>query len=114
MKKLDLKNYTYSVKDQQGVTRLLPYIFKDVLVNVITHQNLGLNGPEMLEIDPVAEKIEKADMEVVLTDEDYHKITDNLNRFRGFSNIDRQFLKRIYNCPEVPDDGTKIIKFSEN
>jgi len=114
MRKLDLKNYTYSVKDQQGVTRLLPYQFKDVLVNVITHQNLGLNGPGMLEIDPVVEKIEKVDMEVVLTDEDYHKIIDNLKRFRGFSNIDRQFLKRIYNCPEIPDDGTKIIKFSEN
>jgi hypothetical protein len=114
MRKLDLKNYTYSVKDQQGVTRLLPYQFKDVLVNVITHTSLGLNGPELLDINEVAEKIEKANMEVILTDVDYHKIIDNLKRFRGFSKVDIQFLKRIYDCPEIPDDGMQVIKFSEN
>lgn len=114
MRKLDLKNYTFSMKDQQGVARLLPYQFKDVLINVLTHPSLGLNGPELLEIDEVVEKVKEANTEVILTDEDYHKITDTLKRFRGFGNNDMQFVKRIYNCPQIPDDGTKVIKFSEN
>lgn len=102
------------MKNPQGVAQLLNYNFKDVLVNVIAHPNLGLNGPEYLEIDAVVEKIEKADTEVILTDEDYHKIIDNLKKFRGFSRNDAQFLKRIYNCPEIPDDGNKIIELSKN
>ena len=114
MRKLDLKNYTYSMKDQQGVIRLLPYNFKDVLVNVLTHPNLGLNGPELLEINVVVEKIEKAGIEVFLTDDDYCKIIDILLKFRGFSRNDTQFLKRIYSCPEMPDDGNKVIEFSRN
>ena len=114
MRKLDLKNYTFSVRNQQGIFQVVTYQFKDALINVITHQTLGLNGPEMLEIDPVVEKIEKAGLEVTLTDEDYHKMAENFKRFRGFSNNDRQFVKRFYNCPEIPDDGKKVIDFSKN
>ena len=109
MRKLDLKNYMFSMKNPQGVTELLPYNFKEVLVNVITHPNLGLNGPELLEINEVVEKIEKAGVEVILTDDDYYKIIYTLKRFRGFAKNDTQFLKRIYSCPKIPDD-----EFSEN
>lgn len=114
MRKLDLKNYTFSMKDQRGVTQLLPYNFKDVLVNILTHPSLGLNGPELLEIEPLSEKIEKSNLEVILTDSDYDKIIDILKRFRGFSKNDIQFVKRIYNCPSIPDDGNKVIEFSKN
>ena len=116
MRKLSLENYTYSARTQQGTFKLMTYQFKDALINVITHNSLGLNGPEMLEIDPVVEKIEKAGLEVILTDEDYRKMAENFKRFRGFSNNDRQFIKRFYNCPEVPDDGEKVIdiEFTKN
>ena len=114
MRKLSLENYTFSVRNQQGAFKLMTYQFKDALINVITHQSLGLNGPEMLEIDPVVEKIEKAGLEVTLTDDDYLKMTNNFKRFRGFSNNDRQFIKRFYNCPEVPDDGKTVIEFSKS
>jgi len=114
MRRLDLKNYTYSMKDQRGVTQLLSYNFKDVLVNVLTHPSLGLNGPELLEIEPLSEKIENSNLEVILTDNDYDKIIDTIKRFRGFSKNDIQFVKRIYNCPAIPDNGNKIIELSEN
>ncbi|MCK4329297.1 hypothetical protein KAX02_05590 [candidate division WOR-3 bacterium] len=114
MRKLDLTNYTFTAKNQQGINQFVTYQFKDALVNVITHQNLGLNGPEMLEIDPVVIKIEKANLEVILTEDDYKKIITNFRKFRGFGNNDRPFLKRVYNCPEIPDDGKKVIKFSNN
>lgn len=114
MRRLDLKNYTYSVKNQQGINQLLTYGFKDVLTNVLTHPCLGLNGPELLEVEPLIDKIEKANLEVILTDIDYDKIIDTCKRFKGFSKNDMQFVKRIYNCPAIPDDGNKIIEFSEN
>ena len=114
MRRLDLKNYTFTAKNQQGIQQFVTYNFKDALINVITHASLGLNGPEMLEIDPVAAKIEKANLEVILTEDDYKKILNNFKKFRGFSNNDRPFLKRVYNCSEIPDDGKKVIDFSNN
>ena len=114
MRRLDLKNYTISIKDQQGVIGLLPYQFKDTLIVVLTHPSLGLNGLELLDIYVIVEKIEKADIEVILTDDDYHKITDIFKRFRGFSKNDVQFVKRIFNCPSIPDDGKKVVEFSKN
>jgi len=114
MRKLSLENYTYSIKNQQGVYQVVTYQFKDALINVLTHTSLGLNSLEMLEIDPVVVKIEKANLEVILTEDDYKKILDNFKKFRGFSNNDRPFLKRVYNCPEIPDDGKKVLNFSDN
>jgi hypothetical protein len=114
MRRLDLKNYTFTMNDQNGIARLTPYQFKDTLVNVLTNRSLGLNGPELLDISVVADKVKNADKEVILTDDDYHKITDTLKRFRGFSDPDTQFVRRIFNCPEIPDDGNKVIEFSEN
>ena len=114
MRKLSLENYTFTIRDQKGAFQLITYQFKDALVNVITNRVLGLNGPEMMEIDPVAIKIEKANLEVILTEDDYKKILSNMKRFTGFANNDRPFLKRIYNCPEIPDDGKKVIEFSKN
>ena len=114
MRKLSLEIYTFSARNQQGVQQFVTYNFKDALVNVITHASLGLNGPEMLELDPVVAKIEKANLEVTLTEDDYKKILDNFKKFRGFSNNDRPFLKRVYDCPEIPDDGKKVLKFISN
>lgn len=109
MKKLILENYSYEVKNQQGISQLFIYNFKDVLINILTHHTLGLNGPELLEVLPLANKIEKADLEVILTDDDYDKIIDTCKRFRGFAKNDIPFLKRIYNCPGMSDDGEKVI-----
>ena len=114
MRKLSLEDYTFSMKNQQGIFQVVTYPFKQTLINVLTHQNLGLNGLELLEIEEVLLKIEKAGLEVILTDNDYRKMCEHFKRFRGFSNNDRPFVKRFYNCPEEPDDGKKVIEFSKN
>lgn len=114
MRKLDLTNFTFSVKDQKGINQFITLKFKGALVNVLTHQSVGLNAPELLEVDVIVQKIEKAGLEIVLTDDDYRKIIELFKRFRGFSKGDIPFVKRIYNCPEIPDDGKKVIKFSNN
>lgn len=114
MRKLDLKNYTLSLKNKQGINQFVTYQFKDALVNVLTHPSVGLNGPELLEVDVIVEKIKKANTEIILTEDDYKKIIEFFKRFRGFGRGDIQFVKRVYNCPEIPDNGKKVIKFSEN
>lgn len=103
MRKLDLKNYTYSMPDKQGVLQLIPYQFKNVLVNILTHPNLGLNAVELLEADKVVEKIEKAGLEAILEEEDYELIVDTFKRFRGFSKSDTNLVKRVWNCPVIPE-----------
>jgi len=101
MRRLDLKDYTYSMPNQQGVMQIMTYQFKRVLINVLTHPNLGLNAPELLEANEVAEKIEKANKDVVLNEEDYELIIDTFKRFRGFAKNDVKMVQRIHNCPKI-------------
>jgi hypothetical protein len=112
MRKLDIKNYTISVKNQQGLTQLIPYDFKTVLLNVVTHPQLQLNGIELLEAKPLIEKIEKADIEVMLTEEEYLNIVGNLKKIKGFIKNDMQFIERILKCPHINED--EKIEFSKN
>lgn len=109
MRKLDLKNYTISLPDRNGVLRLIPYQFKNTLTGLLLHPSLGLNGDSLLRANEVVEKIEGKNesdnntgfFEVLLTEEDYQLIVDTCKKFRGFSNNDVKLVKRIYNCPQV-------------
>ena len=109
MRKLDLKNYTFSLTDQKGVIRVKTYNFKETVKDVLTSHGLGLNGPELLNAMEVAAKVNNAKNEVLLDDRDYRLITETCGKFRGFQKFDEQFLKRIYNCPIVPEK-----EFSDN
>ena len=112
-RKLDLKNYTISVRNQQGVMQLVPYEFKTALLNIITHQQLGLNGVELLEVKPLIEKIEQAVMEVLLTNEEYLIIMNNLRKIKGFTRNDMHFIERVMKCPKINEDE-KVVEFSDN
>jgi len=109
MRKLDLKNYTFSLTDQKGVIRVKTYNFKETVKDVLTSHGLGLNGSELLNAMEVAVKVNNSKGEVLLDDRDYRLITETCGKFRGFQKFDEQFLKRIYNCPIVPDK-----EFSDN
>lgn len=112
MRRLDLKNYTFSAPDQKGILQFITYDFHKSLEGVLAHPSLGLNGPELLRAMEVTEKVGKSKDAVLLTEDDYQLILDTTKKFRGFTSNDHQFLKRIYNCPSVPDE--KIVKFSDN
>ena len=113
MRKLSLENYTFSVPDQKGILQFITYDFHKSLEGVLPHPNLGLNGLELLKAMEVVDKVKKAKDVVSLTEDDYQLILDTCKKFRGFTANDRDFLKRIFNCPAVPNEG-KIIKFSDN
>ncbi|GAH10267.1 unnamed protein product [marine sediment metagenome] len=48
MRKLDLKNYTLSIPDAQGVMQFTSYQFKKVLMQILTNVSLGLTGQQKL------------------------------------------------------------------
>lgn len=114
MKKLSLDNYTVTLKDQQGIDHLTPYNFKNTIINILTHQQFGLNGPDMMEVAPLVKKIGKATTVVVLSNQEYQEIVAALKRFKGFIKNDIEMLERIYNCPDNPDDGSNVVKLSDN
>jgi len=113
MRKLDLKNYIISLPDQKGVMGFTPYQFQKTLEDMLPHPRLGLNGPELLKAMEVVEKVEKAKGEVLLTENEYQLILDTCKNFRGFTKYDAQFLKRIFNCPVIPDED-KSVNLSNN
>lgn len=108
MRRLDLKNYTFSVPDQKGLMQFKTYNFQKTLEDILPHHGLGLNGPELMRAMEVVHKVEKAKGEVLLTEDDYRLIVDTCTKFRGFQKFDEQFLKRIYRCPVIPDEVLKI------
>ena len=114
MKKLNLDNYSVTVKDQDNLDRITPYHFKNTIINVLTHQQFGLNGLDMMEVAPLVKKLNKATTVVVLNEEEYRQITTALKRFKGFIKNDIEMLERIYNCPDNPDDGSNVVKLSNN
>lgn len=101
MRKLDLKKYTISVRDEKGVTQLIPYDFKESLIQLMFHPNLQLSGKALLETNIVAEKLIKADKEVLLEEDEYNKIKSAIDNFKGFSKNEVRLVERIYNCPQV-------------
>ena len=110
MRKLDLKKYTVSVRDAKGVTRLLPYDFKETLIQLLFHPSLRLTGKALLETNKIAEKIEKADKEVLLEEEEYRRIKNAVDTFQGFSKNEVKLVQRIYDCPVVEVEVKKERK----
>ena len=114
MKKLNLEGYGVSVKDQKGMNRFVTYEVKDILANLLAHPKLGLNGPELLEVAPLIEKIEKAGEEVILTEGEYRQIIDVFKKFGGFNKNDIQLVKRVYSCENVSNGEDNVVKLSDN
>jgi len=112
MRKLDLQNYVFNLPDEKGILRFITYDFHKSLEGILPHPNLGLTGPELMKAMEVVEKVKKSKDEILLNEDDYKLIINTLNKFRGFTKNDHEFLKRIYNCPVVPDG--KTVKFDNN
>jgi len=108
MRRLNLKNYTFSAPDPKGILQFKTYNFKKTLEDILPHHGLGLNASELLDSMEVVAKVNNAKNEILLDDRDYRLIINRCTRFRGFQKFDEQFLKRVYNCPIVPDEVLKI------
>ena len=114
MKKVNLDSYKVAIKDQQGLPMFLDYEVRNTIINILTHPQFGLNGPDIMEVAPLVKKIDKAGEVVILTNEEYQEIVATLKRFKGFIKNDIQMLERIYSCPDNPNDGSNVVKLSDN
>jgi len=112
MRKLGLSNYVFNIPDQKGILQFVTYDFHKSLEGILPHPNLGLNGPELMKAMELVGKVQKAKDEILLNEDDYKLIINTLNKFRGFTKNDHEFLKRIYDCPFVEDK--KAVKFSDD
>jgi len=101
MRKLNLESYTVSVRDTDGTMKLMPYSFKDSVIELMFHPKLKLTGKALLETNIVAEKIMKADKEILLEEADYNRIKSAVDSFEGFSKNEIELVKRVTECPEI-------------
>ncbi|MDD2777727.1 MAG: hypothetical protein PHI16_02365 [Methanocellales archaeon] len=101
MRKLDLSKYKISIRDNDGNMKVVDYFFKESVVEIMFHPDLKLSGRELLQNDIVAEKIEKSDNEVLLEEDEYYKVKNAIDTYKGFSRNEVEMIKRINNCPKI-------------
>ena len=101
MRKFDLKNYTVKILNPDGTFKEISYKFKDAIVNLMFHPNLRLSGKALLETNIIAEKIMKADKEVLLEEEEYNKVKSAVDGFEGYSRNEVKLVDRVLNCPQI-------------
>ena len=108
MRKINTKNYTVDVKEP-GTNKLipLPYEVKELLVGVLMHPSLQIAGAELYKRMPIADKIKKADGEVLLEEEEYAKLLDAVNRIQGFGMNDSELVRRVIEAKEIPVEESK-------
>ena len=102
MRKLGLKHYTVQIRDlKTGELETQPYDFKDAIINLMFHPDLKLSGTRLLETNIIAEKIMKADKEIMLEEADYNKIKSAVDSFTGFTRNEVELVKRVTDCPKI-------------
>ena len=101
MRKLNLENYTVSLRDTQGKLNDIPYDFKDAIINLMFHPDLKLSGKALLETNILAEKIMEAKKEIFLEEEEYNKVQNAIDIFKGFGKSEVNLVKRVTECPKI-------------
>ena len=102
MRKLGLEHYTVQIRDlKTGKLDTQPYDFKDAIINLMFHPNLRLNRVALLETNILAEKILKADKDIILEEEEYNKVKSAIDGFEGFTRTEVELVKRVTECPEI-------------
>jgi len=101
MRRLNLKDYTVTVKTPQG-SKEIPYLVRDAIVELLFHPQLQLTAVEVLKRDELASKIASNLTDDFLIEEaDYQKLKQACKKINGFSRKDVQFVKRILLAQEV-------------
>ena len=107
MRKLDLRNYQYTQRIQnpvnggiEGIT--LPYLVKDSILNILFLPVLGLRGAALVKQNVLAIKIEQADGEIQLEEEEYQRVKTAAENYVAQSRADVELIDRILNqTPEI-------------
>jgi len=110
MRKLQIDDYKVEVQ-QNGKYIELPYDVVGSLGILLFHQDLRLNGRELLQNGELLSKIEGAKENnqsfVFLTPEEYSRVKRIVD-LRVFGKNEVELVKRILNCEEVEVNITEI------
>ena len=101
MHKIDVSSYPIDVKLPTGEMKNVPYGVKEMLVGVLLHPSLQISGAELYSRMPIADKIKKADGEVLLEEDEYAKLNAAVNTIQGFGMNDNELVRRVIEAEEV-------------
>jgi hypothetical protein len=106
MRKLDLRDYNVTQKvmggDGEPVEVTSPYNVKDSVINVMFFPALKLQGAALVRQNILAMKIEQAEDEVMLEEEEYERVKAAVEAYPAQSRADVEFVDRILNqTPEI-------------
>jgi len=102
MRKLDLRDYQVTHKTVNPVTGkgeeiTLPFQVKDSLLNVLFLPELKLMGAALIRQNILAVKIEQAGDEVMLEEEEFHRLKTAVENYPARSRADVDLVDRILN-----------------
>jgi len=101
MRKIDVSSYSIELKTATGEMINVDYIVKEMLVGVLLHSSLQLTGQEVYNRTPLADKIKKADAELLLEEDEYKKLLSAVKTIKGFGMNDAEMVRRIIEAEEV-------------
>ena len=101
MRRLNITQYMVGVLQPDGTYKEDPYKVKEALINLMFHPDLKLGGLELLKQNKIAEKILKAGIDVLLEEEEYNKVKQAIDSFRGFTKNEVELVRRVIECPEI-------------
>ena len=114
MRKLNLKNYTVKVRvpDKmnlgQEIEAEYPYHVKTTILNLMFNSALQLSGADVVRQNILGIKLEQCkDDEIILEEEEYERIKEAFDAFKGFSRADVELVTRINEAEVVEVEPKK-------
>ena len=101
MRKLDLRSYEVTQKVRGGDGEIIeitaPYNVKDSVINILFLPTLKLMGAALVRQNILAMKIEQAEDEVMLEEEEYGRVKAAVEAYPSQGRADVEFVDRILN-----------------
>lgn len=107
MRRLELSDYTVTLRNEAGELEDLTYPVKDSLVELLLARSLQIAGRELIIRDDIARKILAADGVILLEEEEYQRLVTSAEVVTGQGRTDVGLIRRIFDAPEVEVEEKK-------
>lgn len=102
-KKIDLSRYETALRDESAIPAM--YDVRATLLNLLFHPDLNLSAVDTLSRQKLGHSIRHDESDVLLVSpEDHAKIQAAVEAWKGYSERDIEFLRRVIEAPEVDVD----------
>lgn len=104
--KLDLSRYETTQRDEKGDVAM--YDCRTSLVTLLFHPALELNASQVLDASDLARKVRDAGDTLLVTPEEYDRVTASVNAAVGYGEHDVEFVRRMMNVEDVEVEEKEI------